>query len=360
MVRLHDVQASNSSLASALPGLVAVFVGATSGIGEFTLKQFAKHARKPRVYFIGRSQEAGDRIAAECTESNSEGKFIFIKADTSLLRNVDDVCRDIISKEQSINILFLSAGTLIQGKGRAVIWMSCRSDIGTNFEIYKDTTEGLDVSVALKYYCRARFIVNLLPLLKSASSLRRVVSVAAGTKEGPVDTTDFQEARNLNKLGWRAHFTSIITISHAILAEKAPQVSFVHNSPGAVKTGVFRGSTGVVLFIIRTFFKVFGPFIYIPSEESGERHLFLATSAAYPASLDGDTTSGVPLVTGVDVARGPDGKYGSGAYSVDQSCESARPVVEELLAKMKKDGVLDQVWGHTEDLFNRITGSKAV
>jgi len=118
MVSLTDVQSSNSRIASALPpGLVAVFVGATNGIGETTLKQFAKHARQPRVYFVGRSQEAGDRIAAECKALNSEGEYIFIKADTSLIRTVDDVCRDIKNKEKSINLLFLSTGTLVPHKG---------------------------------------------------------------------------------------------------------------------------------------------------------------------------------------------------------------------------------------------------
>jgi NAD(P)-dependent dehydrogenase (short-subunit alcohol dehydrogenase family) len=116
MVALPEVQSSNSRIASALPpGLVAVFVGGTNGIGETTLKQFAKHARKPRVYFIGRSQEAGDRIAAECKALNSDGEYIFVKADTSLIRNVDDVCRDIKAKEKSVNLLFLSTGSLIVG-----------------------------------------------------------------------------------------------------------------------------------------------------------------------------------------------------------------------------------------------------
>ena len=120
MVALTDVQSSNTRIASALPpGLVAVFVGATSGIGETSVKQFAKHSRQPRVYFIGRSQEAGDRIAAECKALNSEGEYIFIKADTSLIRNVDDVCRDIKNKEKAVNILFLSTGSLIS-KGMPV------------------------------------------------------------------------------------------------------------------------------------------------------------------------------------------------------------------------------------------------
>jgi NADP-dependent 3-hydroxy acid dehydrogenase YdfG len=121
MVRLQDIQASNSHLASALPCLIAVFIGATSGIGEFTLRQFAQHAHAPHVYFTGRSQEAGDRIAAECMALNADGTFIFIKSDTSLLRNVDAVCRDIKARGQAINILFLSAGTLIQGTRMVVM-----------------------------------------------------------------------------------------------------------------------------------------------------------------------------------------------------------------------------------------------
>ena len=111
MVALTTVRASNALLASNLPGLVAVFVGGTSGIGEFTLKAFAQNARKPRTYFIGRSQEAGDRIAAECKTLNPEGEFTFMKVDTSLIRNVDDVCREIKAREEKINILFLTTGT---------------------------------------------------------------------------------------------------------------------------------------------------------------------------------------------------------------------------------------------------------
>ena len=111
MVALSTVQASNSLVSSSLPpGLVAVFVGATSGIGEATLKQFAKHARKPRAYFVGRSQDAGDRIVAECKALNQAGEYVFIKADVSLIRVVEKVCETIKAKEKDLNILFLSAG----------------------------------------------------------------------------------------------------------------------------------------------------------------------------------------------------------------------------------------------------------
>lgn len=122
MVTLQTIQSSNLRIGSTLPpGLVAVFVGATSGIGEFTLKRFAKHTRQSRVYFVGRSQEAGDRITSECNALDSEGQYIFVKADTSLIRIVDDVCRDIKSKEKTINVLFLSTGTLVMGTSTSEI-----------------------------------------------------------------------------------------------------------------------------------------------------------------------------------------------------------------------------------------------
>lgn len=118
MVTLSDVQASNAQIATALPpGLVAVFVGGTNGIGEAALLEFARHARRPRVYFVGRSQEAGDRIAAQCRDLNPDGEFTFIKADLSLMRNVDDVCQEIKSKENAINLLFLSCGVAMTGVG---------------------------------------------------------------------------------------------------------------------------------------------------------------------------------------------------------------------------------------------------
>ena len=116
MVSQELIQSSNNRIKSTLPtGLVAVFVGGTSGVGETTVKQFAKHAVQPRVYIVGRSPEAGDRIVAECKTLNPDGTFIFLKRETSLMRNVDEVCNEITSKEETINLLFLTIGTLQYG-----------------------------------------------------------------------------------------------------------------------------------------------------------------------------------------------------------------------------------------------------
>lgn len=117
MVALETVRASNEKIASTLPsGLVAVFVGATNGVGEATVRRFAKYASAPRVYLIGRSQEAGTRIVNECKALNPDGEFTFIAKDTSLIRNVDEICKTIERNEQSVNLLFLTIGTLQTGK----------------------------------------------------------------------------------------------------------------------------------------------------------------------------------------------------------------------------------------------------
>lgn len=119
MVSLAKVQSSNALISSTLPaGLVAVFVGATSGIGEATLKKFAQYTRQPRAYFVGRSQDAADRIVAECKAINPEGEYLFIKADVSLIRVVDMVCKEIKGKEKVLNLLFLSQGVPSMDRSR--------------------------------------------------------------------------------------------------------------------------------------------------------------------------------------------------------------------------------------------------
>jgi NADP-dependent 3-hydroxy acid dehydrogenase YdfG len=114
MVSLSHIQHSNSLISTNLPSrLVAVFVGATSGIGAITLKNFTKYTLQPRIYIIGRSQESADCIISDCQTLNSSGEYSFIKSDVILIRNVDKVCQQIKEKEETINLLFLSQGAAV-------------------------------------------------------------------------------------------------------------------------------------------------------------------------------------------------------------------------------------------------------
>ena len=158
-------------------------------------------------------------------------------------------------------------------------------------------------------------------------------------------------------LSARGHATSLVTLSLEALAKKAPDVTFIHDFPGPVKSGITRGTKGAAMLGLKAVFTIIGPLVNMDNQECGERHLFLATSARYPAGED--KTPGVPLAGGVAVARGTNGKIGSGVYTVDQYGESAGPQVEELLAKFRTEGLVEKVWEHTEEEFKRITGLEA-
>ena len=118
MVSAQVIRESNARVATELPpGLVAVFVGATNGIGYGSLKEFAKLANRPRIYFIGRSKDRGAFVETELRTLNPGGEYVFIPADLSLMTKTDEVCREILGKEQTINILFMSVGSILFGKG---------------------------------------------------------------------------------------------------------------------------------------------------------------------------------------------------------------------------------------------------
>ena len=108
-----------------------------------------------------------------------------------------------------------------------------------------ETSEKLLTAFSLAHYSRVRFALNLLPLLQAAPSLRRVVSVFCGTKEGPNDL-DYRHGKMFPPLAARGHAASLVTLGLEGLAKQAPDVSFIHGFPGAVKSNIatrLEGST---------------------------------------------------------------------------------------------------------------------
>ncbi len=95
--------------------MVAVFVGATSGIGLGTLKQYAKYAQGGKAYIVGRSKSAAQPLLNELKGSNPTGTFDFMESEISLIKNVDIVCEAIKAKEKKVDILFMSPGFLAAG-----------------------------------------------------------------------------------------------------------------------------------------------------------------------------------------------------------------------------------------------------
>jgi hypothetical protein len=187
------------------------------------------------------------------------------------------------------------------------------------------------------------------------------VTVFAGTNEGPIFQNDLQCDRvSLTKIrSIRGHMCSMIDFNLEAIAKGAPTVSFIHDYPGFVDTGIFEKTEGTLAATIRGALKIVKLFRsndakYIPIEECGDRHLFLATSARYKPP--NNEICGIALDSEDTEVRGSYGSVGGGVYIVDENMESAGSEVEELLRKMREDGLGEKVWQHTQSEFKRICG----
>lgn len=207
-----------------------------------------------------------------------------------------------------------------------------------------ETAEDVHLLVAVNYYARIRFVQNLLPLIQRAQDFRRIVTVGGGSYEDYLDTNDFP-ALTIPVEKFRGHLTSLVTLGLEGVAQGAPDVSFIHDYPGTVKTKLLDRFPEEVL----------KTFEYVPIDECGHRHLFLATSAKFPPANGKD--AGVPLDDGVEVAVGTTGDVGSGIYSVGVDCESASPTVLGRLGDMRERGLVEEVRRHTQEEFRRIITS---
>ena len=145
------------------------------------------------------------------------------------------------------------------------------------------------------------------------------------------------------------------------MARRAPDVSFIHAMPGLVPSGITRDAEGFGMAVRVAISKIIlQPFFQTPPAECGERHVFLATSARYPPGQGGASHAGVPADAVVlSIARGSDGRAGSGMYSIGNKGESAPPHVEKVLAGLRADGTGTKVWEYLAIELTRITGSIA-
>lgn len=97
------------------PGFVAVFVGATRGIGLATLKTLTRTLKKLRFYVIGRAQAKFEPELTALRECNPDAEIRFLEGEISLLRDVDDVCDRILQSESHLDLLYMSPGSLAFG-----------------------------------------------------------------------------------------------------------------------------------------------------------------------------------------------------------------------------------------------------
>lgn len=329
MIPLADVRASNAALKSLPAGLVAVFVGGTSGIGLFTARELVRNTVSPHIYLIGRNQTEATKIIEELKGINASSQVDFIQKDVSLLKNVDEACKEIAAKEKQVNLLFMTCGYFTL-KGR------------------EETTEGLDRKFALHYYSRMRFINQLQPLLNAAatnSTLSRVLAVL-DPQPGMRMATNFSDLSLKNNFSLKncaVHASSMTNLSFSHLASKNPGTSYVHAFPSGVDTGVGRDAWGPLKFIMAPLLKVAMKPLSVNQDESGERHLYAATSSTFAPKALGDSANAV---------TGGDGVKGSGSYLLNWNSDVLPDTPKAK--SLREEGGEAKVREHTEEVFRKI------
>ena len=327
MVAIQAVRKSNACIAELPPGLVALFLGATSGIGQSTLIQFASHAVRPRIYIVARPSSAITAMLDELRKRNHEGTYTVIRKDVSLVRETSDVVEFVKSRETKLDLLFESVG-FISLSGR------------------QETVEGLDPSMTTRCYSRIWAVYGLLHLLNAAVS-PRVVSILAGGQESKMneEDLDLRKPGNYSVIAAAVHSATMLTLAFEHLARENPGISFVHAFPGAVATPLLsRGSTGLVRLlmtgVVHPLIKTFAT----SADEAGARALFYLANDRYSvkhnAILSADGLE-KPMLSG------------GGIFLINEKSEIVDN--EKVLVDYRVRGVDKDVWRHMIEIFNACT-----
>ncbi|KAK7973188.1 hypothetical protein PG988_007322 [Apiospora saccharicola] len=330
-IDLQTVRTSNDRLASVKGPRVALFVGATSGIGLGTLKQFAQHVAEPRGYIVARNAKKASAIVEDLRNLNPRGKYEIIEKDVSLIKDAEAVAELVKSKESTLDLLFLSVGFLTLGGPQP-------------------TAEGLEASLTTRYYSRLRITQLLLPLLNQAKS-PHVVSVLAGGHEGALKEEDLglTNAKNFSVASSAIHSATMGTMALEKLAAENPRVSFVHTYPGIVVTPLFdRMATGITGLLIRYFLAPIMRLFTRSIAEAGQLGLFYATSERY--SVDGGIVS--LGEAGGALKKGSRTNGGQGIFLVGAGGDIVDN--EKVLEPLRKKDMTSKVWGHTEGVFKSV------
>jgi NADP-dependent 3-hydroxy acid dehydrogenase YdfG len=124
MATLSEIKASNARITEETMPRVAVFVGATAGIGKATLALLVSKKIPIKAYIIGRNGEKHKAFLDELRQSNDKADIVWLEGQVSLLADTKRLCEEIKAREKTIELLFMSAGFLsFEGRKGKILLM---------------------------------------------------------------------------------------------------------------------------------------------------------------------------------------------------------------------------------------------
>ncbi|THY69856.1 hypothetical protein D6C87_05076 [Aureobasidium pullulans] len=303
--------------------LTAVFVGATSGIGEYAIRSLAAHYGK-NLSLIRDVNVAYEEIKKLVGESSASKGAV--------------TC---------IDLLVMSHVDFHIGGRRGMLSLEMILSVIAYHVDRAETLEGLNKTMSMLYYSRMRFTTNLLPLMRSSETAYVISVFGAGLDENDMS---FRNAKRYNMSRARTHVIVMKTLfMEKLAAQNVGKVSFVHVYPRLVITPAFGNQDLPTWF--RAVWTVAKPFvkyaIAISPKEIGERILYLSSSALPPKDFHahaGDKT--------IKLALSTDGIIGGGAYACKHDAETID--VQAKYKSLRASKVDEKVWEHTLSVFSQI------
>ena len=287
-MKLDTVRARQAAID--LSGKHAVVIGATAGLGRAVALRLAQ--ANVGVVAVGRNAQAGAEVVQELRAASARfakpAEHSFRATDASLLANVRA----------------LAAGIAAENPGRALDMLVLSQGIAT-MQGRTETSEGLDVKMALHYYSRVAAAQALMPLLERSAS-PRVLSILSGGVHSPYagwsSDTELKTSYSLANAANAAGFYN--DVAWTVLAKEHPKVAFVHSAPGFVATSWGTELNPVLRGLVRALQGAFGRSPADAAEMLAEPLLdtalspgfHLRSSAAEPAHAAAGVDAAAPTV----------------------------------------------------------------
>jgi hypothetical protein len=201
-----------------------------------------------------------------------------------------------------------------------------------------ETSEGLDMMISLQYFSRIRLINNFLPLLHQAAETEpaRVVSVLGAGNETEIVTDDIEVTNNYSLQVASKQSITMTSLAMDELARSHPDISFLHVYPGVVRgTGITQGLGRGIATVGRLVMSTLARPFTVSLSESGERHVYAATSSAV-------------------AARGESGLTEGSVRRLAWNGEPCGP--SAILMRYKSDGTQGRIMEMTETVIRRVVG----
>jgi retinol dehydrogenase-12 len=165
-----------------LKGRCALVTGGTDGIGKEIARGLA--GRGVRVIIAGSDPIKGKRAAAELREEAGHDGVDFLRADLSLVREVDRVADYIVTRYAHLHYLVLCAGIV---RGRFTL-----------------TAEGVETNFALGYLGRFVMVERLLAFMQksgiSGGAVTRILVISGAARNGTIHYKDVNLTHNFSTL----------------------------------------------------------------------------------------------------------------------------------------------------------------